>query len=62
MNNRHGRARFNKFQPLFDIGCSFIIVTGGLVEKPHPGKYSVMQWHTQAVSITNNHQVKVDFT
>ena len=35
---------------------------GGLVEKPHPGKYSVMRWHTQAVSITNNHKVKVDFT
>ena len=32
-----------------------------LVEKLHPAKYSMMQWHTQACNITNNIKIKVDF-
>ena len=33
-----------------------------LVEKLHPDKNSVMWWHTQAVNITTNLKVKVNFT
>ena len=32
-----------------------------LVEKLHPDKYDMMQWHTQAGNITTKFQVKVDF-
>ena len=35
---------------------------GGLVEKLSLEKDDVMQWHTQAVNITNNIKVKVYFT
>ena len=35
---------------------------GRLVEKLHPEKYAVMQWHMQAGNITTNLKVKVDFT
>ena len=35
---------------------------GRLVEKLHTEKYDVVQWHTQAGNITNNHNVKVDLT
>ena len=33
-----------------------------LVNKIHPEKDSVMQWHTQAGNVTNNLKIKVDFT
>ena len=39
-----------------------MILMGRLVEKLHPDKYDVMQWHTQAGNITTNHNVKVYFT
>ena len=35
---------------------------GRLVGKLYPDKDAVMQWHTQAVNITTNLMVKVDFT
>ena len=35
---------------------------GRLVEKLYPEKDAQMQWHTQAVDITNNIKVEVDFT
>ena len=35
---------------------------GRLVEKLHPEKYAVMQWHMQAKNFTTNLKVKVDFT
>ena len=35
---------------------------GRLVEKLHPDKDDVMQWHTQAGNITTNIKVEVDFT
>ena len=35
---------------------------GRLVEKLHPEKYAVIQWHTQAVNITTNLKVKLYFT
>ena len=34
---------------------------GRLVGKLYPDKDAVMQWHTQAVNITTNLKVKVDF-
>ena len=39
-----------------------MIVMGRLVEKLHPEKYAVMQWHTQARNIATNYEVKVDLT
>ena len=35
---------------------------GKLVEKPHPYKYAMMQWHIKVGNITTNLKVKVDFT
>ena len=35
---------------------------GRLVEKLHPNKYAVMQWHTNAGNITTNLNVEVGFT
>ena len=35
---------------------------GRLVEKLHPDKYAVMQWHTQDLNITTNLKVKVVFS
>ena len=46
MNNRKDKAKFKNFQILLDNGCSSKIVMGRLVEKLHPKKYDVMQWHT----------------
>ena len=62
MNTRHGRAKFKNFRIILDSECSSTIVIGRLVEKPHPEKDSVMQWHPQAGNITTNYKVKVDFT
>ena len=45
-----------------DSGCSFNIITRSLMIKPKTKKYSVMQWHTQAINITTNMKVKIDFT
>ena len=39
-----------------------MIVMGKSIEKLHPEKYSVMQWHMQAVNITTNITAKIDFT
>ena len=36
------------------IGFSSAIVIIRIVEKLHPEKYAVVQWHTQAVNITTN--------
>ena len=62
MNTIHGRARFNNFQIILNSECSSTIVMGRLVEKVHPKKDHVTQWHTQAENITTNHKVNVDFT
>ena len=50
------------FRILLDSECSSTIVIAILVEKIKPEKYAVMQCHTQAVNITTNLKVKVDFT
>ena len=42
-----------------DSGCSSTIVIGRLVEKLHPDKYDVMQWHTQAGNVTTNLKGKI---
>ena len=39
-----------------------MIVMRIMVRKIYPEKYTSMQWHTQAVKITTNLKVKVDFT
>ena len=62
MNNRHGRANFKNFRVLLGIGFSSMTVMIRLVEKPHPEKYYVMQWHRQAGNITTNHKVKLYLT
>ena len=62
INTRKDKAKFKNFRVLLDSGCSSTIVMGRLVEKLYPGKYSQMQWHTQAVNITTNLKVKVYFT
>ena len=35
---------------------------GSLVEKLHPDKYAMMQWHMQAGNLTTDLKDKVDFT
>ena len=62
MNTRKDRLRFKKFWIILDSGCSFTIVTVRIVEKLHPEKDAVMQWHTQAGNVTTNLKVKVYFT
>ena len=39
-----------------------MILMGRIVGKLHPEKGAVIQWHTQAGNITNDHKVKVYFT
>ena len=62
MNIRKGTLKFNNFQIVLGSGCSSTIVIGRLVGKHTLEKYDVMQRHTQAVNITTNLKVKVDFT
>ena len=62
MNTRHGRAKFKNFQIILDSVCSSTILMVKLVEKLHPEKDDVMQWHTKAGYITNSHKVKLYFT
>ena len=62
MNTRKGRSKFKNFCIILDSGCSSTIVMGRLVKKSGLEENSPMQWHTQAVNITTNLKVKVDFT
>ena len=62
MNTRKSRSKFKIFQILLGVGCRSTIVIESLVEKLHPEKYYVVQWHTQAGNITTNIKAKVDFT
>ena len=62
INNRKGGANFKNFQIILDSGCISMIIVGRIVEKVHPEKDDVMQWHTQAGNITTNIKVEVDFT
>ena len=62
INIRKFRKKFENFRILLDSGCSSAIVMRRIAEKPHPDKYAMMQWHTQAGNITTNNKVKVDFT
>ena len=62
MNTRKGRARFKNFRIFVDSGCSSTIIMRRLVEKIHSEKDAVIQWYTQAVNITTNLKVQVDFT
>ena len=57
MNTIKGRGKFKNFRIILDSECSSTIVIGRLVEKPHPEKDSVMQWHPQAGNITTNYKV-----
>ena len=62
MNTRKVRLKFKNYRILLDSGCSSTIVIERLVEKHNLEKYAVMLRHTQAVNITTNLKVKVDFT
>ena len=61
MNTRKGRAKFKKIYILLDSGCSSTILMGRLVKRLGLEKDAPMQWITQAVDITTNIKVKVDF-
>ena len=61
MNTIKGKAKIKNFQILLNSGCSSTILMVRLVEKLHPGKYAMMQWHTQDVNVTTNLKVKVVF-
>ena len=62
INNRKGRVKFKKLRIILYSGCSSMIIMGRPVEKLHPEKDDVVQWHTQAGNITTNIKVKVYFT
>ena len=62
INIRKGRARFKNFRILLDNQCSSTIVMVRLIKILSPEKDVVMQWYTQAVNITNNNKVGVDFS
>ena len=58
MNTRKGRSKFKNLLILLDIECSSTIIMGILIKKIGLKEYDVMQWHTQAGSITINLKVK----
>ena len=62
INIRNSKDKFKNFQILLGSGCISTILTRRLVEKLHPEKYALMQWHTQAGNIITNIKVKVYFT
>ena len=62
MNTRKGRLKSKNFQNLLDSGRSYTILIRRLVEKLNTEKDAVMQWKTQATTITTNLKVNVDFT
>ena len=62
MNTIKCRLKFNNLQIVLGSGFSSTIVIGRLVGKHSLEKYDVMQRYTQAVNITTNIKVKVDFT
>ena len=62
MNTRNGKAKFKIFRILLESGCSSTIVMGRIIEKLCPENDAPMQWNTQAVNITTNLKVKIDFT
>ena len=62
MNTIKGKERLKFFQIILDSGCSSTILMWRLLQKLSPKKRVVMQWHTQAVNITTNIKVKIDFT
>ena len=62
MNIIKVRSNFKNFLILLDSGCSSTIVVRRLVEKLGAEKYSVMQWQTEAGSITTNYNIDVYFT
>ena len=62
MKTKKGRAKFKNFRILLVSGFSSTIVMGKLIEKLHPEKYDVIQWHTKAGNITTTMKIKVDFT
>ena len=62
MNTRKGRAKFIYLQILLDSGYSSMVVIRRLIAKLNPKKDSVMQYNTQADSITNNTKVKIYYT
>ena len=59
MNTRRGKANFNNFRILLGSGCISTILMQRLMKKPETEKDYVMQWHTQAVNITNNLKVRI---
>ena len=62
MNTRKGRAKFKNFRIILDTRCISTIVTGRLIPKLSPKEGNMMQWHTQAGSITTNLKVKIYLT
>ena len=62
MNTQKGRAKFKNFHILLDSGCSYMIIMRILITKRNPKRDDVVQWHTQAVNITTNLNVKIYFT
>ena len=44
MNTGKGRSKYKTLWIILDSGCSSTIIIRRLVEKLHPGIYSVMQW------------------
>ena len=62
MNTIKGKAKFKNFRIILESGCSSTIVMGRIVKRQFPEKDAPMQCHTQAINITTNIKVKVDFT
>ena len=53
--------RFENFRRLLDSGFSSTVVMGRLMKKLTPKEDAVMQWQTQAVSVTANLKVRIYF-
>ena len=62
MNTRKSKAKVKNFLIILENVCSSTIVMGRLVEKLSPYIDAPKKWHAEAVNITTNIKVKVDFT
>ena len=60
MNTQKVKEKFKNFRILLDNGCSSTILMGRLIKKNNPTEDALMQWHTQAVSISTNLKVNID--
>ena len=59
MNTREGRVEFKNFRILLDVRFSSTNILGMIIKSLYPKEDYVIQWHTQAGSISANIKVRI---